>query len=82
MLRAQHDAPAFGELHPIAQQIDEDLSQLAFITTDKHGVIGSLQPQAEMLFLTTVLKHRDQLTQQRREIKIREFDFHAARVDF
>src|SRR6266550_8264296 len=67
----------FSELHCVADQIDENLSELAFVGPDKsRHILLSLDGKLQLTFLGSKAKQSIQVLQHRMEIEISRLQLH------
>ena len=68
--RAQRDAAALGELDRVAEQVDQDLPQLALVARHRAGQVGGqVGPQHEVPGLGAHADHLLEAAQERRQVE-------------
>src|SRR4029450_8865217 len=78
------DSAGVGELHRIADEIDQHLPQLGLIAVDEHWAISrdTFEPQSELFLLRWQLEYRAEIPGQSRQVEVRGGQFHPAGIDF
>src|SRR6266480_3285822 len=77
-----YDAAMFSELHCVADQVDEDLPQLAFVGPDKPWhILLALDRELQLALLRSKAKQSIQVLQHRMEIEISRLQLHPSGFD-